>query len=459
MTQQRQPPPARRGRTPQTLFVRDGAPTTPTVSAISLTLPGAKYYTLRYLLAALLADGVSHVRNPAQSDDTNVLLGAMRALGADVVEETFQTGDAWTLRVTGTGGRLLTPPDRTIQVGNAGAVLRLLLGLGALLPEITFVTDHPGSLGRRPNADLLAALAQLGISAEANGPEGLLPITLRGGAPTGGDVSVSGARSSQYLSALLYLAPLLLQGLHIAVTDGLRSSDLVRATLRVLAEAGIRVESAEDLRAFTVAGGQKYLPNTYTIPGDPPTAAALAVAALLLGQPLQLATLDATQPEVSALLAAFAMFAAPVTLADGTLTVGAGASLRGARLDGDPLIDSVPVLVAAACFAEGESRFENAAHLRLKESDRIGDLCAELQRAGCDVEPRDDGMLVRGRPQGIRGGVTVDAHDDHRLAQTLALVALRCQNGLTITGAESVAKSYASFFSDLQRLGAEVREA
>ena len=159
------------------------------------------------------------------------------------------------------------------------------------------------------------------------------------------------------------------------------------------------------------------------------------------------------------LVAALTDMGASMTLddSDGALSIGANGPLRGVRLDGDPLIDSIPVLVAAACFAEGESRFENVAHLRLKESDRIGDLCAELRRAGCDVEPLDDGILVRGQPAGVVGGVTVDAHDDHRLAQALALVALRSRDGLTITGADSVAKSYPAFFDDLQRLGAEVR--
>ena len=123
-----------------------------------------------------------------------------------------QVDGDWTLRITGTAGRLSAPPQHTLAVGNAGAVLRLLLGIGALLPEITLVTDHPDSLGRRPNADLLAALTQLGVQVEANGPDGLLPITLRGGPPAGGAVTVSGARSSQYLSALLYLAPLLSHG-------------------------------------------------------------------------------------------------------------------------------------------------------------------------------------------------------------------------------------------------------
>src|SRR6185312_2826354 len=174
--------------------------------------------------------------------------------------------------------------------------------------------------------------------------------------------------------------------------------------------------------------------------GDVPSAAALAGAALVLGQPAHLASLDAALPESAALLAALEALGAPV------------------RLDGDPLIDSVPVLVAAACFAEGESRFENVANLQLKESDRIGDLCAELQRAGCDAQPFDDAIVVRGRPGGIAGGATVDAHDDHRLAQALALVALRSRAGLTITGADAVAKSYPSFFEDLRLLGAVVHE-
>lgn len=438
---------------PARVFVRGGVPLE---RAVRLPLPGAKYYTLRYLLAALLADGVSLVRNPARSDDTVALVRSLRALGADVTE-TQIAGD-WALRITGTGGQLSQPPDNTLAVGNAGAVLRLLLGIGGLLPEITFTTDHPDSLGRRPNADLLAALAQLGVTADAAGPDGLLPITLRGGAPAGGAVTVSGARSSQYLSALLYLAPLLPQGLRITVTDGLRSADIVRATLRVLAEAGIQVEAAADLRAFAIAGGQIYRPLDVAVPGDAPSAAALAVASLVLGRPVHLASLDASLPESTALLAALEALGAPLTLTDGVLTVGAGATLHAVRLDGDPLIDSVPVLVAAACFAEGESRFENVANLRLKESDRIGDLCAELRHAGCDAQPFDDAIVVRGQPGGIVGGATVDAHDDHRLAQALALVALRSRHGLTITGADTVAKSYPSFFEDLRLLGAEARK-
>ena len=116
------------------------------------------------------------------------------------------------------------------------------------------------------------------------------------------------------------------------------------------------------------------------------------------------------------------------------------------------MIDCIPVLVAAACFAEGESVFYNIEGLHYKESDRIDDLCAELRRAGCAVSPRQDAIIVQGQPQGVEGGVTVDGHSDHRLLMALAIVALRSRRGLTLTGVEHIAKSYPRFFTDLQNL-------
>jgi 3-phosphoshikimate 1-carboxyvinyltransferase len=470
--------------------------------------PSSKYYTLRYVLAAFLAEGESLVRAPAASDDTEVLVGAIRALGAraewvsemeTAAREATMPGVARgggagspvgasnpraALRVVGCGGRLRAPASGVVNVGNAGAVLRLLLGLGALLPEVRFETPYPLSLGRRPNADLLAALGELGIACEAGEPGGLLPITLRGGPPRGGSVSISGANSSQYLSALLYLAPLTAEGLRISVTDGLRSAPLVRATLRALARAGVAVEAAPDLRGFVVAGGQRYRAGTHTVPGDGPSAAALVGAAVALGAPLRLERLDRAEADVEALLAALAGMGIPLTPDRGAgarssvgeqgympgvdtgaaayasdvpaLMLAPGARPHGARIDGDACTDSVPALVALACFADGESRFEGVATLRLKESDRIGDLCAELGRAGCDLEAEADAIVVRGRPEGIVGGVTVAGHQDHRLVQALAIAALHSREGLTISDARHVAKSYPGFFADLAAMGAVV---
>jgi 3-phosphoshikimate 1-carboxyvinyltransferase len=184
----------------------------------------------------------------------------------------------------------------------------------------------------------------------------------------------------------------------------------------------------------------------------------LACAALALDSRLTLHGLDLEGDETRAVIAALEAFGAQLTLdhARGALTVERSAQLHGATLDGDAIIDSVPVLVALACFVEGESRFENVANLRLKESDRIGDLCAELGRAGADLDPLPDAIVVRGRPQGVAGGATVRSHDDHRLAQALAIVALRSERGLTITDADAVAKSYLGFFADLAALGTQI---
>ncbi|MFI5272734.1 MAG: 3-phosphoshikimate 1-carboxyvinyltransferase [Ktedonobacterales bacterium] len=442
-------------------------------SAIALPLPGSKYLTLRYLLNAFLAAGESRVLAPALSDDTAVLVVALRALGADVRWEHAPdavTGErVWSLRVRGVGGRLHTPVA-PLGMGNAGAVLRLLLGIGALLPAVRFETDHPDSLGRRPNADLLDALRQLGIATEAREPDGLLPIALRGGPPRGGAVRVSGARSSQYLSALLYLGPLLMRGLEITVTDELRSSPLVRATLAALAAAGIAVTSSPDLRHLTVPGGQTFATRDYAVPGDGPTAAALAAAALALGVPLRLGPLTTGAADIRALLAALSALGAEIAHvpdAPGAIvisplrSVGEEAASAGdtriTTIDGDACIDSVPALVAAACCVRGETRFERVETLRFKESDRIGDLCAELARAGADITPGADTIVVRGRPDGLAGGVTVAGHDDHRLVQALAIAALRSADALTITGADAVAKSYPGYFDALGRLGARVR--
>lgn len=428
-------------------------------------LPGSKYDTLRYALNALLASGESVIYGPALSDDTAVLVRTMRALGAGAWWKR-ERGGAWSLYVAGVSGRPSPPADGALHLGNAGAALRLLLGIGALLPVARFETDHPDSLGRRPNDDLLTALRALGLTVEAREPGGLLPITLRGGPPRGGEVSVSGANSSQYLSALLYLGPLLRDGLNITVTDGLRSASMVATTLRALAQAGVRVTARDSLTRFTIPGGQTFQPRAYLAPGDTPSAATLVAAARALGGPLRLPGLAWSDATVRALVVALDTLGVPLVERPSPNNAGAlvvaGDEVSAIEtsairvLDCDPIIDSVPALVALAALTPGETRFVNGANLRTKESDRISDLRAELIRAGADISEEADGLIVRGQPGGVNGDVVVDAHDDHRLAQALAIIAIRARNGLTITGADAVSKSYPWFFDDLRRMGARV---
>jgi len=424
------------------------------LQAGQLDIPSSKYYTLRSVLAATLAEGESRVVFPAQSDDSDALFGGCRALGAHLSWE-----DERVLRVQGIGRPRASAPQ-TINVGNAGAVLRLLLGVGALLPDVTFVTDHPQSLGKRPNRELVEALTALGVDCEGTGPEAGLPITLHGGTIRGGRVTISGARSSQYLSSLLFLAPFAATALEIVVVDGLKSMPLVRASLEVLQEAGVVIEHDEALRHFFVAAGQRYQPREYIIPGDYPSAATLLAAYAASNDPsseIRLERLRAGDEVGEALLATFRKMGADLHVENDTVTLRGGRVLHGVEVDGDPIIDCIPVLVAAACFADGQSVFSNIESLHYKESDRINDLCAELSRAGCDVEPQRDAIIVHGRPQGIAGGAVVDGHSDHRVLMALAIAGLRSREGLTLTGVEHIAKSYPHFFSELQRLGANIR--
>ncbi|WP_126551895.1 3-phosphoshikimate 1-carboxyvinyltransferase [Dictyobacter kobayashii] len=418
-------------------------------------VPSSKYYTLRYVLAASLAPGESRVVLPALSDDSDALFRGCRALGAELRWEDEQER---VLLIRGTGRPRQTDPV-TINVGNAGAVSRLLIGLGALLPDVTFVTDHPQSLGKRPNRELLDALTTLGVRCEGTGPDGCLPITLHGGNVSGGSVTVSGARSSQFLSALLFLAPLLPDGLEINVVDGLKSQPLVRTTLEVMQEAGIHIEYDDTLLHFSIAAGQHYQPREYHIPGDYPSAAALLAAYAASNDPSSRLSLSRLRPgdEVGEyLFETFQRMGADIQRVGDTITLRGGRRLQGFEIDGDPITDCIPVVVAAACFAEGETRIYNVESLHYKESDRINDLCTELRKAGCAVEPQQDAIIIQGRPQGVEGGVTVDGHNDHRLLMALAIVGLRSHHGLTLTGAEHIAKSYPHFFAELQRCGADI---
>lgn len=422
--------------------------------------PSSKYHTLRYILAAFLAGSESVVNYPALSDDTTVLIAACRALGA-CIEEQKQPDGRLVLRVQGTGGTLSIPPGGELSVGNAGAVARLLLGICALAPgAITLTTPYPESLGRRPNADLLAALRQLGVSVECMTPEGTLPVTLHGERVHGGLVTISGRQSSQYLSALFFLGPLLAEGLEIEVSDGLTSASFVDLTIQLLATAGIHISALERYHRYRIPGGQHYQPGVYTIPGDYPSAAALLGAVSVAGGEVTLHNLAEDDPSGAAVLDAFAAMGVEITRAGSTLRARVAGPLRGICLDGNRVIDSVPVIAAAASFARTPSHIFNVANLHLKESDRIQDLADELNRLGCRVTPLPDAIEIQPVESGqVQGGVAVEAHADHRLVQALAIAGLGCAEPIVIQHAQHIAKSYPHFFSDLAKLGVETAQA
>jgi 3-phosphoshikimate 1-carboxyvinyltransferase len=411
--------------------------------------PSSKNYTTRYLLIAALAEGESLIRFPAVSDDAEAMIRCCRALGAEF--EQAEDG----LRVQGFGRSPQSPG--ALNPGNAGAVMRFLFAPAVFLREVKFVTNFHHSLGKRPQGPLLEALEQIGIFSTS--VEGHLPITLFGGHPRGGYIQVSGSTSSQYLSCLLFLAPLLEDDSEIEVTGGLKSKPAVRTTLAVLREAGIKVEASSNLLHFHVPGGQQYQAGTYTVPGDYPGASAILSAAAVVPSEVTVDRLrtDDEQGE-KAIVDVLEAMGADISRVEDRVTIKGGRELRGTEFDGDQATDAVLAMCAAAALARGRSRFFNVENLRYKECDRISDFRAELLKVGVRTQEKPDEILIIGNPNGYVGKVEIDAHHDHRLIMALTIIGFRCEHGLSIWDCEQVGKSYPGFFDDLRSLGATIEE-
>lgn len=419
--------------------------------------PSSKYHTLRYILAAFLAHGTSTVYYPAISDDTDVLLRACKQLGSRIERENTRNGQD-VISICGTGGNLDTITDTIIDVGNAGAVLRLLQGICALPSEtITFTTPYPESLGRRPNADLLQALEQLGAKVESRTNEGTLPITIRGRQLQGGKVTISGKRSSQYISSLLFLAPLLKEGLEIEIVDELTSASFLDLTIEVLEMAGISVTTIEPYKCYIVPGLQQYQARNYIVPGDYPSAAALIASVAIAKGEITISNLKQDDSSGEAILKVFSDMGVQITRYENMVMASSPENLCGVSIDGNKTIDSVPVIAAAASYANNPSRIDNVANLHLKESDRINDLARELNKAGCHVLPSEDAIeIYPAGSDGVYGGVELDAHADHRLIEAFTAIGLATKHPITISNATHIAKSYPHFFDDLTALGARI---
>jgi 3-phosphoshikimate 1-carboxyvinyltransferase len=415
-----------------------------------LNPPSSKNYTTRYLLVAALAEGESVVHFPAESDDAQTLVRCLEGFGAQV--RPVQDAAGRHLYIRGFGRKPHNPG--LVDPGNAGAVLRLLMGVGALLPEVRFETEYSQSLGQRPHGDLLQALEQLGVKTQSN--NGKLPVVLRGGNLRGGRVRVSGARSSQYLSSLLFLAPLVGADLEIEVREGLVSQPLVRTTLEVMRQAGVQVEAAEDLMHFRVRAGQAYRPGEYWVNGDYPSAAAILAAGAVTNSSISVERLFEDSQGEREVVPLLRRMGVGVEYDGQAVSLRGHQGLKGVEFDGDRATDMVLAMVGVAALAEGESRFYGIGNLRLKECDRIAVPVKELRRLGVDCQEGEAEIIVRGNPAGYQGGLKVETHHDHRVAQLLSIVGLRCQEGLTVLDAQNVNKSYPAFFADLISLGAQI---
>lgn len=418
-----------------------------------VTPPGAKSGTVRAVLSATLAQGASQVINGGSGDNIRAMVRACEQFGAQIA---IDAPGRWS--ITGVGGRL--DGAYALDAGNSGIVLRLLGAIGACTDRCVVGTSCPESLGRRGNHELIDALRQLGAECSGQGDEARPPLVVgRGRGLHGGRVTVSSRRSSQFLSGLLFLSPLVGEDVDLAVSDELRAAPMIQTTLDTLRRAGVEVGVSEDYLEYRIPGGQRYQPGVFSVASDASSIAGILAAAAAVPQSeVRVSGFTGDDMGTTAMIKALGAMGVSIERSGDLLICHGAQTIRPIELDGSACPDSILPLAALACFAEGDSTFYNVETLRYKECDRISDFRHELLAAGAEVGERRDAIIVHGRGS-VRGGATVSGRHDHSVVMAMAALALRSEQGLTIQGWEAVAQTYRTFFDDLRALGADVQVA
>ncbi len=425
----------------------------------SVRLPGSKSISNRVLLLAGLSAGTTIVRDLLDSDDTRVMLDALRQLGC-----TLQPQQDGAMAVTGLGGQLQVHAA-ALFLGNAGTAMRPLAAALAVLAALQggrFELSGVPRMHERPIADLVDALRQLGCSVDYLGSAGYPPLLLRGEAggklQTQAEIRVRGDVSSQFLTALLLALPLASASaaVVIAVDGELISKPYVDITLKLLARFGIDVDR-QGYQRFTIAQGSAYRsPGVIHVEADASSASYFialgAIAATEAPLVIEGLGLDSIQGDIRFVEAARAM-GAVVHGEPGRLTVGRGAwPLRSIELDCNHIPDAAMTLAVMALYAEGTTRLTNIASWRVKETDRIEAMAKELSKLGATVTQGADFLEVTA-PSAWRAA-SIHTYDDHRIAMCLSLASfnpLVANRGVAvrILDPHCVAKTFPDYFEAL----------
>ncbi|RYG63336.1 3-phosphoshikimate 1-carboxyvinyltransferase, partial [bacterium] len=354
----------------------------------TIRVPGSKSITNRALLLAALAEGPSKLEGALFSDDTRYMEAALNLLGIPVRADE----KASTYEVEGQGG-VFPAAEAELFLGNAGTATRFLTA-ALCLGQGTYYVDGIPRMRQRPIGDLLGALKQLG--ADISSTNDCVPLEIRANGLKGGAVKLRGDASSQFLSALLLVAPKTFEGLKIDIDGPLFSKPYVEMTLRMLEQWGA-TSSHTDLSSFEVPGQQDFQAQNYIIEPDASSASYFFAAAAVTGGRIRVKNLgkDALQGDVG-FVDVLGQMGCTVKKGKNYLEVSGpeGGKLRGISVDMNAISDCVMTLAAIAPFADGPVEINNIAHIRGKETDRIAALSKELWRLGVKVEERPDGLTV-----------------------------------------------------------------
>ncbi len=401
--------------------------------------PPSKSYTIRGLMGAALTKGKSEIIHPLSSDDTEASLNVLSKVGIHV----YQEGNSWQV----VGGDFCKP-DTDLFCGESAATLRFMTAICSLIPGKCKLCSGP-SLSKRPVKPLVQALRQLGVNCSCQGE--LPPVTVEGGRLKGGLTELPGNISSQFVSALLFIAPFAEEGMEIRLTTPLESRPFVLMTLECLNMFGIKVKFARDLRRFEIVK-QTYKPTKYRVEGDWSSASYLLALGALSGE-VEVENLNPESLQGDKVIVDFLRdMGALVETNKNSITVKRS-RLNGIKADLSDCIDLLPTMVVLAAAADGVSEFTGIERARLKESDRVSAVKEGLERMGIKVIEEINKLTVAGSAP---KGSVIDTRDDHRIAMAFSVLG-SVAGGIIVDGAECVSKTYPEFWDILKSIGGEVK--
>jgi len=423
--------------------------------------PGSKSLTNRALLLAALAKGESVLANPLMADDTRQMLTALEELGFEPQLEDHNQH----VRVMGHAGHIPhTTGETSLHLGNAGTAYRFLTAACCLessdsANEPVHQLDGIERMHQRPIHQLVDALTQLGGRIDYPGQTGFPPLRVHGTGLLGGEIEMPPTLSSQYISALLQVAPYCKHGLTIRFNGPVTSRPYVEMTLNLMAHFGIQARVDPSFTTLAIGPGV-YRGTHYAIEPDASNASYfLAAAAIIPGSQCTLEGLGkrSLQGDIGFADVLHQMGAGMLFGGD-FITVMAppeGTPLRGIDIDLNAMPDMAQTLAVVAVFAQGTTIIRNIGNLRIKETDRLVALQTELTKLGVGVEIDGDDLTITPPPHNrptIAPGTTIDTYNDHRMAMSFGVVGLRTP-GIVINDPGCVDKTFPGFFDYLAQLG------
>lgn len=390
----------------------------------------------RLFICAAFGSDVCRILCGPLSADLSAMLDCLRALGAEV---SYTDGCVRMNPI-----RCISETEHILPCGESGVTLRFLLPLAGML-GVPAAFERLGRLPERPIEPLASELRRHGMTIEPKGS-----VLHCSGRLHGGEWSLPGNVSSQFISSLLLSLPLLEEDSYLSVTGTLESAPYIAMTEQVLRLASIRFTYENGV--YTIPGRQRpLLPEELTVEGDWSSAAPFLAMGALSDTGISVAGLNpASSQGDRSVCELLCSFGAEVSVESDRVLVRKK-ELHGIRFDAAQTPDLVPVIAALGALAEGETSIVRASRLREKESDRLHTTAEMLEALGAEIQELPDSLIIRGKPV-LRGGNT-DSFSDHRIAMAAAVAACGCEKGVTLSGAECVEKSYPRFWDDFTSLG------